>query len=134
MSDDDLIRQAISKYLQAYESRDAAGCAAIYSADAFVVSPWGPPVRGRDAIKGAHLEWFEDGETNKSMLVEELEISGDLAICLIRYGADVPGPEGKPERAYGCSLNTLRRQPDGDWKICHTSLNELGDFETGFSK
>ena len=134
MNDLDRIRQVIADYLRAYEGRDATGCAAVYASDALVVSPWGSPVRGTGPIAAAHTGWFGENETNKIMTIEDLEISGDLAMCLVRYAADVPGDNGQQAKTFGCSLNTLRRQPDGNWKICHTSLNELEDFETGFSK
>ena len=91
-------------------------------------------MRGHRSIQNVHVDWFEENETDKIMLIEDLEISGDLAVCLLRYAADVPGEKGQKAKAFGCSLNTLRRQPDGNWKICHTILSELEDFETGFSK
>ena len=124
--DRDQIHALIAQYLDAYEARDAAGCVALYTEDACILSPWGPPVRGQKAIAGAHLEWFEEGETNKVMQIADLRIDAALAICLVRYAADIPAEDG-PTRVFGASLNALCRQPGGGWKISHTSLSELAD-------
>lgn len=124
--DADQIRALIARYLDAYEARDAAGCAALFTEDARILSPWGPPIRGKRAIAAAHLEWFEDGETNKVMDIADLRIGAALAICLVTYGADIPADDG-PTRVFGASLNALCRQPEGGWKISHTSLHELAE-------
>ncbi len=108
--DRDQIHALIAQYLDAYEARDAAGCVALYTEDACILSPWGPPVRGQKAIAGAHLEWFEEGETNKVMQIADLRIDAALAICLVRYAADIPAEDG-PTRVFGASLNALCRQP-----------------------
>ena len=132
MTDDEAqIRGLIAAYFSAYESRDAAGCTAVYTEDARILSPWGPPVNGQKAIAATHLDWFEEGETNKTMTIEDLRIDGDLAVCLVRNSADIPAAEG-PARVFGASLNALCRQQDGDWKFSHTSLTELSDGNAGF--
>lgn len=131
MGDEAQIRALIAAYLSAYESRDAAGCTAVYTEDARILSPWGPPVSGQKAIEAAHLNWFEEGETNKTMTIEDLRIDGDLAVCLVRYSADIPAADG-PARVFGASLNALCRKQDGNWKFSHTSLTELADGDAGF--
>ena len=127
LTDRNQIESLVEHYLAAYEGHDAKSCTAVYTSDARVLSPWGPPANGHTAIEAAHLAWFEDGETNKQMHIEDLIIVGDLAICLIRFEADIPGTEGDTQRFHGASLNALRRQTGGSWKISHTSLNELHD-------
>lgn len=134
MDDEAAIRSVIAGYLAAYEAHDGAGCGAVYSDDAIVLSPWGPPRRGPDAIAAAHVEWFREGETNKVMSVVDVVADGDLGICLLRYEADIPGDGAAAARAFGASLNVLRRQSDGAWKISHCSLNELEDNRTGFEE
>jgi uncharacterized protein (TIGR02246 family) len=127
------IRALVARYLDAYETRDAAGCGDVYAENALLLSPWGPPVKGPQAISAAHLIWFEEGETNKVMTIADLEIDGDLAICLVRYSADIPDEKGSA-RVFGASLNSLQRQSDGRWNFRFTSLTELADDETGFEK
>ena len=114
------IRALVEAYASAYEAHDARVCADIFTGDALVVSPWGPPTRGTEAIAATHLDWFAEGERNKEMTVEDLVIDGDLAFCLLRFAADVPAG-----RSNGVSLNSLRRQSDGGWRISHCCLCEL---------
>lgn len=130
MDDSSLIRAEIDRYFAAYEAHDARGCASVYTPDAVALSPWGPPARGREAIAAPHSEWFEAGERNKTNAIDDLLVDGDLAVCLLRYSADVPAADGGTEKVFGISLNSLKRQPDGSWKIRHTSLNELVPHET----
>lgn len=116
-------QRVIDQYLAAYEAHDSAGCAALYGEDAIILSPFGPPAIGREAIRAAHRAWFDEDETGKTMTVLRASIEGDTGHCLVAYAADVPGDAG-PQRAHGASLNTLSRV-DGRWRLTHTSLNEL---------
>ena len=126
MDDKTRIAALVDGYLAAYQEHDETGCAAFYTQGALVLSPWGAPLRGREAIARAHRDWFLEIERNKVMTIEDLRIDGDLAVCLLRYKAETDnGP------ALGASLNILGRQPDGSWKIQHTSLHELEDETTG---
>jgi len=134
MDDSTAIRDVIARYLTAYESHDSTGCGAVYTKDAILLSPWGPPLFGPDAIAAAHVDWFKEGETNKVMTIVDLIVDSESASCLLHYEADVPGDNGTTEKVFGASLNTLRRKPDGIWKIHHTSLNELEDRPTGFNE
>lgn len=125
MTDSDQIRDLIAAYLASYEAHDAAGCAAVYADDAVVISPWGPPVRGRAGITSAHLDWFEEGEHNKIMTIKYLHIDGALASCLVVFSADVPSEDGGTAKFHGASLNTMKYQDETGWAITSTSLNEL---------
>ena len=129
MDDKALIAALVEGYLTAYEARDDVGCASFYTQGALVLSPWAAPLRGRVAIADAHRNWFSEEERNKVMTIEDLKIDGDLAVCLLRYKAEIDnGP------VFGASLNILERQSDGGWKFQHTSLHELEDETTGFEE
>ncbi|MEX0337455.1 MAG: SgcJ/EcaC family oxidoreductase [Arenibacterium sp.] len=115
--DDTAIRKQMDTYLAAYAAQDSDGCAAIYTTEALVITPWGPPATGRDAIAAEHKAWFEEGETNKTLAIVDLRIDGDLATCLMAFSADVPAESGGTEGSRGASLNTLIRHDDGTWQI-----------------
>ena len=117
VQDETAIRAQMSVYLKAYEKYDAAGCAAIYAVEALVLTPWGPPAKGRSAIADTHREWFEEGETNKSLTIADLRVSGDHATCLMGFSADVPADGGGTEPSHGSSLSVLARNNDGIWLI-----------------
>ena len=116
------IQALVEAYLQAYSAKDAAGCAAVYTDDANVLSSFGPPATGHAAIAAAHQDWFAYGEENKSMTVTNHAVSGDLGWCLVHYTAEVPQPDGTRLHEAGHSLNILARQPDGRYLIRQTCL------------
>ena len=124
----------IDRYLAAYAAHDAAGCAAVYAPDAEVHSPFGQAAIGTAVIAAIHRDWFEDGETNKTMRVIRAGIDGNLGYCLVHFEADVPGDGGGQgggmDRFRGSSLNVMQRGADGIWTITLTSLNERQEQDT----
>lgn len=104
-------------YVAAYRDGNAAGCAAVFTADAMVTSPYAPPGRGRAEIEAIHAEWVAEGGEAKSIKILEHGHEGDLAWCLVRFS------EGA-ETGDGMSLNVFERQADGAWLIRMCSLNE----------
>jgi uncharacterized protein (TIGR02246 family) len=114
----------MNSYLERYAAHDSKGCADLYTEDAVILSPYGPPAIGRTAIRDEHATWFLEGETNKSMTVLDAALDGATGFCLVAYSADISGEQGQT-RIYGASLNTLKKDPDGKWLIHQTSLNEL---------
>ncbi|MDX8455982.1 nuclear transport factor 2 family protein [Mesorhizobium sp. VK9D] len=103
-------------YVAAYRLGDAAGCAAIFTDDAEVHSPYGPPARGRAAIEALHGIWVQHAGPNKTLQVIEAGSSGNLAWTLAAYS------EGEAT-GNGTSLSILERQADGGWLIRMCSLN-----------
>ncbi len=107
----------LDQYADAYREGDSERCAAIFTQNARLISPYGPTIEGRDAIRQAHLEWTKAGADGKALKVTEAGVSGDLAWCLAVFS------EGNGE-GQGTSLNILERQSDGSWLIRVSSLNE----------
>ena len=99
----------------AYRAGDAAGCAALFTADATLFSPYATAAHGRDAIEALHGVWTAPANSKRLTVIEAGQ-SGDLGWCLAAYSeGDVTGN--------GTSLCTLVRQPDGTWLIRLCSLN-----------
>ncbi len=111
------LKLLFDQYANAYREGDSERCAAIFTENARLISPYGPTIEGRDAIRKAHLEWTKAGADGKALKVIEAGVSGDLAWCLAEFS------EGNGE-GQGTSLNVLERQSDGSWLICVSSLNE----------
>ena len=61
------IEGLVTKLLEALSQHDATGCAALFTDEGSILSPYGAEVRGRDAIKATHEAWFDEGETNKRL-------------------------------------------------------------------
>ena len=121
------IQALVEAYLQAYSAKDAAGCAAVFTADAQVLSSFGPPAAGSAAIAADHQDWFAYGEENKAMTVTEQAVSGDMGWCLVHYTSEVPQPDGSRQHEGGHSLNILALQPDGRYLIRQSCLVHHSD-------
>ena len=83
------IELLVERGLDALKRHDAATCAALFTEDGVIVSPWAPPARGLDAIRATHQAWFDEGEANKRLTVLEANASGDLAYCLLAWKIQV---------------------------------------------
>lgn len=98
----------------AYRAGDAAGCAALFTEDARLLSPYAPEARGRPAIEALHRVWTAHG-AGKTLTVIDAGRDGATAWFLLAYGEGDATGDGK-------SLNVLRREPDGQWLISHGCL------------
>ncbi|CDX39509.1 conserved hypothetical protein [Mesorhizobium plurifarium] len=85
MSIFDDLQEIWDLYVAAYRLGDAAGCAAIFTEDAEVHSPYGPPARGRPAIEALHGIWVQHAGPNKTLQVIEAGSSENLAWTLTVY-------------------------------------------------
>jgi uncharacterized protein (TIGR02246 family) len=99
----------------AYRAGDAAGCAALFTTDATVLSPYATATHGRDAIEALHRVWTAAANSKRITVIEAGQ-SGDLGWCLAAYSEELV-------TGNGTSLCTLVRQPDGSWLIRLCSLN-----------
>ena len=117
------IELLVARLLEALQRHDAAACAALFTDDGLVLSPYGPPAQGRDAIRATHQSWFDEGETNKRLTLQAADASGELGYCILAYAGDYLQTDGSTATDRGRSVNVLRRQIDGDWKIQVSSLN-----------
>ncbi len=119
----DAVARLVARLLQALRAHDAAGCAALFTDDARLISPYAAEATGRAAIEALHRSWFAEGETDKRLYLLDLAIDGDTGYCLLAFAADYPQPDGSRVTERGKSLNVLKRQPDGGWLIHVSSLN-----------
>jgi len=113
----------VTALLDALQRHDAAACAALFTEDAVLLSPWGPPAHGAAEIRATHQGWFDEGERNKRLRLLDAGASGDLGYCLLAWAGDYLQPDGSCTTHSGRSVNVLRRSADGRWKICLSSLN-----------
>jgi ketosteroid isomerase-like protein len=111
----DELQRVYDSYAAAYRAKDAARCAAVFTPNGAVYSPYGPPALGREAVAALHADWVQLEGHGKKLTIIEAGGSGDLAWCLAAYS---------DEHHKGTSLNLLERQPDGAWLIRICSLNE----------
>ena len=122
-SDREGVDALVSKLLEASRQHDAAGCAALFTNDGRIFSPYGAEVSGRDAIAATHKAWFDEGETNKRLDLLEADAKGDVGYCILAWAGDYLQPDGSVITESGQSVNVLKQQPTGRWKMHVCSLN-----------
>ena len=99
--------RVLRDYERAWQARDAAGLAALFAEDGFVMASNRPPVRGRDAIREAYSG-----------------AGGPLALRALAYATEgrtgyVIGAFGRAKEGedVGKFVLALRRGDDGRWLI-----------------
>ncbi len=112
----DECQKLLDRYAACYRTGDAQGCASVYSLNAKLYSPFGPPAIGRDAIEATHEEWVQEDAEEKKINVISAGCEGNLGWCVANFSEGSTGN--------GSSLNVLSRQMDGNWLITLCSLNE----------
>ncbi len=110
------LQQVMDRYAAAYQGHDAIGCAAVFTPDSQMMSPYGPPARGRQEIETVHAAWTSEGGEGKRLDIVECGGSGDVAWALARYS------EGEAT-GEGTSLSVFQRHPVAGWLIHMCSLN-----------
>jgi uncharacterized protein (TIGR02246 family) len=74
-----------SRWMQAFNTHDAEGLAALYTRDAVFLPPNQPAVFGRDAIRATNQEFFATGDFKIDIEALETVIDGELAYVAGRY-------------------------------------------------
>jgi uncharacterized protein (TIGR02246 family) len=117
------IEQADVRFSEAYNRGDAAAVAAMYDADAMVLAPNAPPMRGRQNIEAFWSGARQQGIKSVSLTVNSVEVSGNHAIELGNYTLVIQ-PTGQPEMTdRGKYMVVWKRQPDGAWMLYRDMFN-----------
>ncbi|MFK7745374.1 MAG: nuclear transport factor 2 family protein [Roseobacter sp.] len=113
------IQAFLDRMARAYCAQDAQACAALFTENAQVHSPFGAPAVGRAAIEALHRDWVSEPSA-KAFLILDHGSADTLAWCLCRFS------EGD-KTGDGTSLLVMEQQPDGAWLIRSCCLH--GDPE-----
>ena len=102
------VRQAVetfvNKYLDAYNRKDAAGVAALYTEDGFLVPP-GPIVTGKPNIEKAWQAAFDSGRTGLRYDTREIQADGNLVWSVGQFTVMTPDESGKLQERWGNFAN-----------------------------
>lgn len=109
------------RYVQLFNAKDAAGLAAMYTADASRILPGLPVSKGTDAIRTAIAQGFTDGNTTLKVTTAETIVAenGRAAVSHGTYSVEVTPPKGKPVTASGAYMNVMTKDAAG-WKIARS--------------
>ena len=100
------------------ETGDLDAALALYEPDAiFVVSP-GQVVTGHAAIREVLQGMMAANATGKLDAVTAVpSADGSVAFTRAKGSSTSPGPDGKPVTTHFHSIEVVRKQPDGTWRI-----------------
>jgi uncharacterized protein (TIGR02246 family) len=119
---------AVDKLRAAYEKAAAAGnvqdLVALYAADAIVMPPDAPMVKGKANIEAFHRKNFEMAAlSNVNITPLETEVSGDTVIEVGTYTQTVTPKGGQAMAEAGKYVVVLKKQADNSWKLAYEIFN-----------
>ncbi|MDQ3138826.1 MAG: DUF4440 domain-containing protein [Gemmatimonadota bacterium] len=112
------VRAADSSFATAVGAGDAAGVAAVYTADARLMPPNAATIEGREGIQKFWGGFLAAYQLRIDLSADEVEGRGDLAYMRGHFRLDgtSKAKDGAPIHDQGKYLEILRRQPDGTWR------------------
>jgi ketosteroid isomerase-like protein len=96
-----------------YAAKDPDGMTSVYAADGELISPAGPIVRGRAALKQYYIKRFASGANGHAIKVLEVHVQGDGGYGINQFSVNVPGPGGTFHEEHGIIVAAYRHDPDG---------------------
>jgi uncharacterized protein (TIGR02246 family) len=102
-----------ARYDAGYAAKDPDAMASVYAQDGVLVSPPGPIVRGRDALRAYYVKRFASGARGHAIKVLEVHVLGDGGYGITRFSVTVPGPNGALHEEHGTIVAAYRHDPDG---------------------
>jgi uncharacterized protein (TIGR02246 family) len=104
---------------KAISAKDAAAFAANYTADAILMTPGTPAMKGNDAIRAGIGSMFADPDLKLEAASDRVEVaaSGDMAATHGTYTMTATdSATKKPINDHGSYVTVFRKQADGAWK------------------
>ena len=101
------LARVLTEYEQAWQARDAAGLASLFTDDGFVLSGGHAPVRGRRSIQ----QFYSGHGGPLSLRALHYAAEGSVAFIIGAYAGKVGDPDD------GKFTLTLRRETSGRWRI-----------------
>ena len=120
----DAILAAEAKYVQAYNAKDAATLALIYSEDAAVLPTNDFRVDGRAAIRKLFQGGIDLGITALTLNAQEVQESGDWAYAVGVYTAKYPNKKRKMINVVGKYVEIWKKGADGQWYLHRDIWND----------
>ncbi len=115
-TEQDLMRAATDLghlYDTTYGTRDPAAMAMVYAEDGVLISPAGPIVRGREALKAYYTKRFAAGARDHRIKVLEVHVLGDGGYGINEFSVTVPQADGTLREEHGTIVAVYRHDPDG---------------------
>jgi uncharacterized protein (TIGR02246 family) len=104
------------QYDEHYDARDPGGMASLYASDGVLVSPAGPIIRGREALKAYYTKRFASGAKGHSIKVLEVHVQGNGGYGLSEFSVTTPQANGELRQVHGTIVSVYQQDPDG-WHL-----------------
>ena len=96
-----------------YNGKNPAALAALYTPDGMLVSPSGPIVRGREALRTYYASRFASGARGHAIKVVEVHVQGNGGYGLAQFSVTAPRANGDLHEVDGRIVAVYQRDPDG---------------------
>lgn len=115
-----MVRKAIEEtnkqFVEAFDRRDAAAVAALYTEDAKLLPPNSGMVSGKQAIQAFWQRAMNMGIGNITLETMDIGYEGDLAYEIGAYTLNIQPEGGQATTDAGKYVVVRKRQSDGSWK------------------
>ena len=102
----------IRKYLDAYNKKDAAGVAALYTEGGLLVPP-GPITTGKQNIEKAWQAVFDTGRTGLRYDIQQVQAEGNIVWSVGQFTVMAPDESGVLQERQGNFANIYQWEGDG---------------------
>ena len=119
---DPVLSKLAKEWADAFNAKNAAGVAALYTEDATVNPPNEAAVQGRKNIQTWVQKMIDQGMNKMVLTPTESAISGNIAYEAGTYSATVTSPGSKPVTDKGKYVVVLK-QAGGSWLLAHDIFN-----------
>ena len=113
------VRAVAEAIIAADNARDIDRVLSLYTADAILMPPNGPPLQGRTAIRPNYEALFAAFDPAIEGRIDEACASGNLAFVRGHNGGRLVNRGSAPARALNDFYLMLLRFDDGAWRISH---------------
>jgi len=115
-ADQDKIKAVIQQLTEAFNAKDAAKAAALYTPEAVVMPPNKTLSRGRSFVEQYYTSRFGEGASELSLTPNEIKGSGTLAVAMGDYRLTLAPAQGPRRRDRG-KFVWIFRELNGTWMI-----------------
>ena len=115
-ADQDKIKAVIAQLTEAFNAKDAAKAAALYTPEAVVMPPNKSLSRGRNFVEQYYTSRFGEGATDLALQPNEIKGSGTLAVAMGDYRLTLAPAQGPKRRDRG-KFVWIFRELNNAWMI-----------------
>ena len=116
-ADVESIRKLVQEFTTAYNAKEAAKVATLFSGGAVVMPPNASTVRGTESIQGYFVSRFAQGASDVLIEPRDIAGSGALAYASGDFSLKLVPPAGGPERRDRGKFLWILREFSGKWLL-----------------